>query len=60
VPKVVINPHDLTYQSFGKTHISHGNNALSSIVETNSRDLDAFITIYRAEEKTAGSDEIET
>jgi hypothetical protein len=35
-------PHDLTYQSFCKTHVSHGNNALSSIVETNSRGLDAF------------------
>jgi hypothetical protein len=34
--------HDLTYQSFCKTHISHGNNALSSIAETNSRGLDAF------------------
>jgi hypothetical protein len=36
--------HDLTYQSFCKTHISHGNNALSSIAETNSRGLDAFIS----------------
>jgi hypothetical protein len=27
--------HDLTYQHFCKTHVSHGNNALSSIVETN-------------------------
>jgi hypothetical protein len=35
-------PHDLTYQSFCKTHVSHGNNALSSIAETNSRGLDAF------------------
>jgi hypothetical protein len=34
--------HDLTYQSFCKTHVSHGNVALSSIVETNSRGLDAF------------------
>jgi hypothetical protein len=34
--------HDLTYQSFCKTHVSHGNNALSSIAETNSRGLDAF------------------
>jgi hypothetical protein len=34
--------HDLTYQSFYKTHVSHGNNALSSIAETNSRGLDAF------------------
>jgi hypothetical protein len=36
-------PHDLTYQSFWETHVSHGNNALSSIAETNSRGLDAFI-----------------
>jgi hypothetical protein len=35
--------HDLTYQSFCKTHVSHGNVALSSITETNSRGLDAFI-----------------
>jgi hypothetical protein len=35
-------PHDLTYQSFCKTHVSHDNNTLSSIAETNSRDLDAF------------------
>jgi hypothetical protein len=34
--------HDLTYQSFCKTHISHDNKALSSIAETNSRGLDAF------------------
>jgi hypothetical protein len=34
--------HDLTYQSFYKTHVSHGNVALSSIAETNSRGLDAF------------------
>jgi hypothetical protein len=34
--------HDLTYQSFYKTHVSHGNNALSSIAETNSRSIDAF------------------
>jgi hypothetical protein len=34
--------HDLTYQSFYKTHISHGNVALSSIAETNSQGLDAF------------------
>jgi hypothetical protein len=34
--------HDLTYQSFCKTHISHGNVALSSIAGTNSRGLDAF------------------
>jgi hypothetical protein len=27
--------HDLTYQRFCKTHVSHGNNALSSIAETN-------------------------
>jgi hypothetical protein len=33
---------DLTYQSFCKTHVSHGNIALSSIAETNSRGLDAF------------------
>jgi hypothetical protein len=37
-----LHSHDLTYQSFCKTHISHGNNALSSIAETNSRGLDAF------------------
>jgi hypothetical protein len=36
------HPHDLTYQSFCKTHVSYGNNALSSIAETNSRGLDAF------------------
>jgi hypothetical protein len=36
-------PHDLTYQSFCKTHVSHDNNALSSIAETNSRGLDAFM-----------------
>jgi hypothetical protein len=35
-------PHDLTYQSFCKTLVSHGNNALSSIAETNSWGLDAF------------------
>jgi hypothetical protein len=35
-------PHDLTYQSFYKTHVSHGNNVLSSIAETNSQGLDAF------------------
>jgi hypothetical protein len=34
--------HDLTYQSFCKTHISHGTVALSSIAEANSRGLDAF------------------
>jgi hypothetical protein len=34
--------HDLTYQSFYKTHVSHGNVALSSITETNSRGLYAF------------------
>jgi hypothetical protein len=34
--------HDLTYQCFCKTHVSHGNIALSSIAETNSRGLDAF------------------
>jgi hypothetical protein len=34
--------HDLTYQSFCKTHVSYGNVALSSIIETNSRGLDAF------------------
>jgi hypothetical protein len=34
--------HDLTYQSFCKTHINHGNIALSSIAETHSRGLDAF------------------
>jgi hypothetical protein len=27
--------HDLTYQRFYKTHVSHDNNALSSIAETN-------------------------
>jgi hypothetical protein len=36
--------HDLTYQGFYKTHVSHGNKALSSIAETNSRGLDAFTT----------------
>jgi hypothetical protein len=35
-------PHDLTYQSFCKTHVSHSNNALSSIAKTNSRGLDVF------------------
>jgi hypothetical protein len=35
-------PHELTYQSFCKTYVSHGNKALSSIAETNSRGLDAF------------------
>jgi hypothetical protein len=39
-------PHDLTYQSFCKTHVSHGNNMLSSIVETNFRGLDAFQVVY--------------
>jgi hypothetical protein len=34
--------HDLTYQSFCKTYISHGNVTLSSIAETNSQGLDAF------------------
>jgi hypothetical protein len=34
--------HDLTYQSFCKTHVSHGNVVLSSIAEINSRSLDAF------------------
>jgi hypothetical protein len=34
--------HDLTYQSFCKTHVSHGNNVLSSIAETKHRGLDAF------------------
>jgi hypothetical protein len=34
--------HDLTYQSFCKTHVSHGNNALSSISETNFWGLDTF------------------
>jgi hypothetical protein len=34
--------HDLTYQSLCKTHISHGNVALSSIAKTNSWGLDAF------------------
>jgi hypothetical protein len=34
--------YDLTYQSFCKTDVSHGNKALSSIAETNSRGLDAF------------------
>jgi hypothetical protein len=34
--------HDLTYQSFYKTHVSHGNNVLSSIAKTNSQGLDAF------------------
>jgi hypothetical protein len=34
--------HDLTYRSFCKTHVSHGNKALSSIAKTNSWGLDAF------------------
>jgi hypothetical protein len=34
--------HNLTYQSFCKTHVSHGNIALSSIAEANSRGLHAF------------------
>jgi hypothetical protein len=34
--------HDLTYQSFCKTHIIHSNVVLSSIIETHSRGLDAF------------------
>jgi hypothetical protein len=34
--------HDLTYQGFCKTRVSHGNKALSSIAETNSWGLDAF------------------
>jgi hypothetical protein len=38
-------PYDLTYQSFCKTHVSHGNNVLSSIAKTNSRGLDAFTNI---------------
>jgi hypothetical protein len=36
--------HDLTYQNFCKTHVSHGNIVLSSIDETNSKGLDAFNT----------------
>jgi hypothetical protein len=40
-------PYDLTYQSFCETHISHGNNALSSIAETNSRGIDAFKYNYK-------------
>jgi hypothetical protein len=39
--------HDLTYQCFCKTHVSHGNVALSSITETNSRGLDAFTQVKR-------------
>jgi hypothetical protein len=34
--------HDLTYQSFCKTHVSHNSVVLSSIIETHSRGLDAF------------------
>jgi hypothetical protein len=34
--------HDLTYQSFCKTHVSHGNKALSSVAETKPWGLDAF------------------
>jgi hypothetical protein len=34
--------HDLTYQSFCKIHVSHGNVVLLLITETNSRGLDAF------------------
>jgi hypothetical protein len=37
-----LHSHDLTYHSFCKTHVSHGNVVLSSIAETNSRGLDAF------------------
>jgi hypothetical protein len=40
--KNIHHSHDLTYQSFCKTHVSHGNGALSSIAKTNSRGLDAF------------------
>jgi hypothetical protein len=40
--------HDLTYQSFCKTHVSHGNVALSSITETNSWGLDAFTLAIQA------------
>jgi hypothetical protein len=47
-------PHDLTYQSFCKTHVSHGNNALSSIAETNSRGLDAFMGATTVERKVDG------
>jgi hypothetical protein len=43
-------PYDLTYQSFCETHVSHGNKALSSIAEINSRGLDAF-TCDRADQK---------
>jgi hypothetical protein len=40
---ISIKGHEnLTYQSFCKTHVSHGNVALSSIAETHSRGLDAF------------------
>jgi hypothetical protein len=52
-------PHDLTYQSFCKTHVSHGNNVLSSIAETNSRGLDAF-TIHKATRSLLASVEIQT
>jgi hypothetical protein len=41
-----LHSYDLTYQSFCKTHVSHGNNALSSIAETNSRGLDVFTLPY--------------
>jgi hypothetical protein len=52
-------PHDLTYQSFCKTHVSHGNNALSTIAETNSKGLDAFNTDvknnFQIEEERGGT-----
>jgi hypothetical protein len=35
LPQSSYHLHDLTYQRFCKTHVSHGNYALSSIAETN-------------------------
>jgi hypothetical protein len=46
-------PHDLTYQSFYKTHVSHGNKELSSIAKTNSRGLDAFTRVFSQDIRNA-------
>jgi hypothetical protein len=51
--------HDLTYQSFYKTHVSHGNNVLSSIAETNSQGLDAFRCLARVQVAPGDADLIE-
>jgi hypothetical protein len=40
--------HDLTYQSFCKTHVSHGNVVLSSIAKTHSWGLDAFTFLIQS------------